>query len=112
MFAPPPPASQCSTASRLRRSMSAYFLNLPPPSRLHRRHIMKAHTMVVLNLAVVALSVGQAGAVTSSTGPYSPPTYQPKFERPQPPTTYTPKVERPEPPRTYTPSGPTFSNRR
>jgi|tagenome__1003787_1003787.scaffolds.fasta_scaffold19232057_2 hypothetical protein len=73
---------------------------------------MRVRTLVVLNLAAVALSVGEAGAATSSTGPYSPPTYQPKLERPQAPTTYTPKVERPEAPRTYTPSGPTFSNRR
>jgi len=73
---------------------------------------MKARTLIVLNLAAVALSIGEAGAARSSTGPYSPPTYQPAFVRPQAPTTYTPKVERPEPPRTYTPSGPTFSNRR
>jgi hypothetical protein len=73
---------------------------------------MKACTVIVLNLAAVALSMGDAGAARSSTGPYSPPTYQPKLERPQAPSTYTPKVERPEAPQTYKPSGPTFTIRR
>src|SRR3954467_10249169 len=61
-------------------------------ARLHRRQTMRVRTLGGLNLAAVALSVGEAGAATSSTGPYSPPAYQPKLERPQAPTTYTPKV--------------------
>jgi hypothetical protein len=63
-------------------------------------------------LAVVVcllLSIGGAAAANSNTGPYSPPTYQPKFERPEAPKTYQPKLERPQPPTT---SGPTYSNKR
>ena len=73
---------------------------------------MKACTVIVLSLAAVALSMGEAGAARSSTGPYSPPMYQPKLERPQAPSTYTPKVSRPEAPQTYKPSGPTFTIKR
>ena len=62
-------------------------------------------------LTITTLLLANAGAVAadSNTGPYSPPTYQPKFERPEPPKTYQPKLERPQPP---TNSGPTYSNRR
>ena len=74
---------------------------------------MKARTLIVLNLAAVALSIGEAGAARSSTGPLLAADLSAHVRlRPQAPTTYTPKVERPEPPRTYTPSGPTFTNRR
>jgi hypothetical protein len=60
---------------------------------------------------ITTLLLAMAGAVaaSSNTGPYSPPTYQPKLERPEPPKTYQPKVERPQPP-TY--SSPTYSNKR
>jgi hypothetical protein len=70
---------------------------------------MNSGTAAVIALGSVLLAVAQAGAATSNTGPYSPPTYQPKVERPEPPKTYAPKVEQPQPP-TY--SSPTYSNKR
>ena len=69
---------------------------------------MHSVTAAAIALGSLFLTV-EAGAATSNTGPYSPPTYQPKVERPEPPKTYTPKVEQPQPP-TY--SSPTYSNKR
>ena len=70
---------------------------------------MNSGTGAVLALASLLLTLAQAGAATSNTGPYSPPTYQPKLERPEPPKTYQPKVEQPQPAQN---SGPTYSNKR
>jgi hypothetical protein len=67
---------------------------------------------ITLGIAALTLAGQSVAAGNNNTGPYAPPTYQPKLERPEPPKTYQPKVERPEPPVTYQPSGPTFTNRR
>jgi len=86
---------------------------------------MNSRILAIAALAGAAWMAGvvaDANAATTSTGPYSPPTYSPsssiptytpKVTTPQPPATYTPKLERPYSPPTYSPaSGPTFTNRR
>jgi hypothetical protein len=88
--------------------------------RLRTGFTMTPGFAMTLGIAAFALAGQSVAAGNNNTGPYAPPTYQPKVEtpqppttyQPQPPTTYQPRVERPAPPVTYQPSGPTFTNRR